>query len=65
MIRASLAPTVPVAVTHAAAGPAELGPFELDEHTLLLAHYDDGIDAHPGSGTSGRACAWRWAGSRA
>ncbi len=28
----------------AAAGPETLGPLQFDEHTLLLAHYDDGID---------------------
>ena len=27
------------------ADPADLGPFEPDEHTLLLAHFDEGVDA--------------------
>lgn len=32
-------------ITPAFGDPSDLGPFEPDEHTLLLAHYDETIDA--------------------
>ncbi|MGI5816895.1 MAG: LamG-like jellyroll fold domain-containing protein [Armatimonadota bacterium] len=34
-----------LALNPVAATPEGLGPFEVDQHTLLLARYDDGIDA--------------------
>ena len=34
-----------VALARASADPVDIGPFEPDEHTLLLAHFDTGIDA--------------------
>lgn len=37
--------TLSTAAIVASAAPEDLGPFEADEHTLLLAHYDRTIDA--------------------
>lgn len=44
--RILLSLTVLIATGAAAtAGPEPPGPFEVDEHTLLLAHYDNSLDA--------------------
>ena len=37
--------TLSIAATMASAAPEDLGPFEADEHTLLLAKYDRTVDA--------------------
>lgn len=45
-MRLALCLILPALALPAATGaPADLGPFEPDEHTLLLAHFDSGIDA--------------------